>query len=152
LGWNQELIHHLLKSQKEIEAFGPLGPHDGLIGKDHPLAKVILAEGLSPNTLKDLAECPFKIFGRKILSLDPDERDVENGEITPSAHGKLIHQILEAFYRERPAEWEIGLEKIAQRTFQVFEKNHPELYPLAWIAVQNKILGLLKHFIPNDLT
>jgi ATP-dependent helicase/DNAse subunit B len=122
-----------------------------LIGKNHPLAQAILAAGLSPNALKDLAECPFKIYGRKVLALDPEEKDVERGEITPSASGKIIHEILESFYRSQPARWEDGLAKAAQDVFRTFEKNHPELYPLAWQATQNKILAMLKRFIPLDL-
>jgi len=108
-----------------------------------------LGKGLSPNTLKDLAECPFKIFSRKILALDPEEHEVEDGEITRSTHGKLIHEILEAFYRVKADLSDI--DKISQKVFRTFEKDHKDLYPLAWQAAQNKILALLKHFIPLDL-
>ncbi|OGR89067.1 MAG: hypothetical protein A2992_03025 [Elusimicrobia bacterium RIFCSPLOWO2_01_FULL_59_12] len=167
LGWDRELIARLLKSQSEIEAFGALGAHDGLIGKDHPLAKAILAGGLSPGTLKDLAECPFKIYGRKVLELDPDEKDVEDGEVAHTARGKIIHEILEQFYRGLPntspsplmgegmdggaAEWESRLTQVSSAVFRRFEKDHPDLYPIAWQAEQNKILAVLKRFIPLDL-
>jgi ATP-dependent helicase/DNAse subunit B len=151
LGWDRDLMNRLLKSQSEIEAFGSLGAHDGLIGKDHPLTKELLAKGLSPNSLKDMAECPFKIYSRKILSLDPEEHDVKNGEITRSTQGKLVHEILEAFYREFPAKWEEGLKTITRTVFRTFEKNHQDLYPLAWQAAQVKILAMLKRFIPMDI-
>jgi len=43
------------------------------------------------------------------------------------------------------------LNQISQEVFSTFEKDHPDLYPLAWLAAQNKILDMLKRFIPQDL-
>jgi RecB family exonuclease len=153
LGWNVELIEHLLRSQREIESFGALGAHDGFIGPDHPLTRALLEQGLSPHTLKDLAECPFKIYGRKVLALYPEEPDAADGEPTHSGRGKMIHEILESFYRGTPLAqgWEPRLEKIAADVFQRFETDHSDLYPLVWQAEQARIMTMLKRFIPLDL-
>jgi ATP-dependent helicase/DNAse subunit B len=151
LGWNRDLMHHLLKSQSEIEGFGPLGPHDGLIGKDHPLARMLLQEGLSPHTLKDLAECPFKVYGRKVLALQPDEADADQGELTNTGRGKLIHEILETFHRGPTDPWEERLNAIASDVFRRVERDYPDLYPLAWQAEKERVLAMLRRFVPLDL-
>jgi ATP-dependent helicase/DNAse subunit B len=149
MGWDRALLAHLLQSQKEMESFGVLGPHDGLIGKDHPLSKVILEQGLSPQSLKDLAECPFKVFSRKILELYTSEPDVEDGQITHTGRGKLIHKILEVFYKTNSKL--DNLETIADEEFKLYPGVYSELYPLALEAEKAHILDLLKRFIPMDL-
>src|SRR4029077_20485590 len=99
LKWDRALLAHLLQSQAEIEGFGSLGAHDGLISKDNPLSRGLLEGGLSSQTLKDLAECPFKVFGRKILELYTDEPDVDDGQIPHTGRGNLIHKILQFYYQ-----------------------------------------------------
>ncbi len=147
LAWDTALYHQLVRSQSEIEAFGTLGPHDGLIGEKHPAAITLLQEGLSPATLKDLAECPFKIFARKVLSLDPEESPMEGGVVTRTGIGTLTHEILERFYREGAKH----LERAKNEVFQHFEKDHPELYWLPWQAAKDKIAVLLAQFVKADL-
>ncbi len=147
LGWDAALYAQLMRSQNEIEAFGPLGPHDGLIGEKHPASLALLQEGLSPATLKDLAECPFKIYARKVLSIDPEESPVEGGVATRTAVGSLIHEILEKFYREGMKD----LERAKNEVFRRFEKDHLDLYRLPWQATKERIGVLLDQFIKADL-
>src|SRR5262249_48143856 len=128
LGWNIQLLTHLLRSQKEIEGFGTLGPHDGLIGGDNPRAKAVLDAGLSPGTLKDLAQCPFKVFARKILELYPEEGDVEDGQLTHTGRGKLIHKILQQFYKTHSDLIDLG--RMAEEEFRLFSDEYPDIYPL----------------------
>jgi ATP-dependent helicase/DNAse subunit B len=146
LGWDKALYSQLLRSQGEIEAFGALGSHDGLIGDKHPAALTILREGLSPATLKDLAECPFKIFARKVLSLDPEESPVEGGVATRAGMGTLIHEILERFYRGGMKD----LKRVSEEVFRRFEKENPDLYRLPWTAVKDRTLALLQQFVEAD--
>lgn len=146
LSWDHALYTHLVRSQREIEAFGALGPHDGLIGEKHPAALRLLQKGLSPATLKDLAECPFKVYARKALSLDPETSPVEEGIATRVGVGSLIHEILERFYREGRND----LERVENEAFRRFEKDHPELYRLPWLAEQDRIGSILEQFIKVD--
>src|SRR5205823_5317373 len=62
------------------------------------------------------------------------------------------HEILEQFYRRHSgAAWEELLDEVSIDVFRRFEKDNPDLYPIAWQAEQNKILAVLKRFIPLDL-
>ncbi len=149
LGWDRALLTHLLGSQKEIEAFGALGAHDGLIGEDNPVAKAILEHGLSPQSLKDLAECPFKVFSRKVLELYTDQGDVEEGQLTHTGRGKLIHKILQSFYQTGSKL--NALETIAAEEFRLIQQEKIDLYPLAWQAEKARILTMIKRFLPLDL-
>lgn len=148
LDWNHELLVHLLEAQKETEAFGALSRHDGLIGKDDPQALAILEKGISPQTLKDLAECPFKIFARKVLELYTDAGDTEDGVLTHSGRGKLIHRILQTFYQNKCTL--ADLDKLAEDEFKLINSPDSDLYPLAWEAEKAKILAMLRRFIPLD--
>lgn len=149
LGWDRGLLTHLLESQKEMEAFGTLGAHDGLIGVDNSQTRAILDAGLSPGTLRDLAQCPFKVFARKVLELYTEEGDVEDGQITHAGRGKLIHKILQTFYENKS---DISsLEIVANEQFKLFHVEYSDLYPLAWQAEKTRILDMLKRFIPLDM-
>ncbi len=150
LGWDRDMMNHLLQSQREMESFKALGAYDGLIGKDHPLSRKLLAKGLSPATLKDLAECPFKVYGRKVLGLETEQRDVEDGVLSLAGRGKLIHKLLELIYQSYSKSDEVNMDQLAEKELELFAKEHPELYPLAWQAEQNSILSTLHSFIPQD--
>ena len=147
LGWNRSLLTHLIESQNEIEAFGSLGIHDGLIGED-PLAKAILEKGLSPQTLKDLAECPFKVYSRKVLQLYTEQGDVEEGQLTHTGRGKLIHNLLQSFYQRGLASND--LDKLIDDEFKTIGAVYSDVYPLALQAEKTRILAMLQRFIPLD--
>lgn len=85
-------------------------PHDGtprtLLSAADTVAHVqqrMKAHTFSITELEDFAKCPFRHFARYILGINvPDE---ESPEIPARDEGKIIHRILECFYRSPHTEF-----------------------------------------------
>ncbi len=61
------------------------------------LYKMVTGRGLSPTSLKDFKECPYRFYLKYILNIrEPDEIVEEAG---PLEWGRIIHQSLNDFYR-----------------------------------------------------
>lgn len=156
LGWETDLYNALSSAQDGIERFGPIGIHDGVVGET-PAAAALLQQGLSPATLKDAAECPFRYFARKILGLSPDDPLVEEGTPTAAATGQIVHEILELFYKRRMQEGNTrdidGLlsDAIAEVCVR-FEECHPDIYPIAWLSIQTELKKKLLEFVNSDIS
>jgi RecB family exonuclease len=66
------------------------------------------AATFSPTQLATYATCPFRFFLRQVLRLEPLERQ-DRREVSDLVIGRLVHRILEVFYRDLAAT-ESGLE------------------------------------------
>ncbi len=149
----------LRKSQDALESLrAPLGDRDGATG---PLASWpdIRQKGFSADSLKLLAQCPFNYFSSKILKLSPGENTSRQGVVAADASGKLIHLILETFYRRILREkvtmdwmtWGTLLDEACDRCFQSFQDSSVDFYPLAWQATQISIRQKLHRFLKKDI-
>ncbi len=160
LGFNLVLYQGLRAGQKQLDGYGaPLGTRDGVVGERAFISR-LLKRGISPDSLRDLAECPFRYFAGKILSLHPDQDVPRNGDLAADASGKLIHRILETFFRRLSQKWgrpldpqdiDRTLQDVCQEAFNAFQKTAADLYPIAWKATQINILARLRRFLKVDL-
>ncbi|MFA5974826.1 MAG: PD-(D/E)XK nuclease family protein [Elusimicrobiota bacterium] len=99
LGYDHALYHSLRQAQEQLESFqNPLGQRDGLVGHE-PITRKIADRGFSPDSLTDLAECPYRYYAGKVLKLRAREDTASRGDLAADASGKLIHHILETFYK-----------------------------------------------------
>jgi ATP-dependent helicase/nuclease subunit B len=57
--------------------------------------------GSSATSLERWATCPFQYFLSKVLRVEATERPEEEWTITPLDKGSVVHEALEAFFRER---------------------------------------------------
>lgn len=158
-GYDWTLYSTLRRAQDDIESFDHgLGPRDGVTG---PTArtKEVLKVGFSPDSLQALAECPFRFFARQVLSLKPLQPMVEEGDLAADATGKLIHRILETFYRNLTIEPVMSqakalhaeLDQTCLKVFTAFQSTAADLYPVAWKATQRNIANRLHRFLDKDL-
>ncbi len=63
----------------------------------HPGGKV------SPTSMESYAGCGFKYFGRSVLRLNAVDEPEERELMDAAAKGTLVHEVLEAFFREQQA-------------------------------------------------
>lgn len=86
-----------------------LGPHEGLFtprGAPQGLLAARLAAGggaFSATALEEYARCPYSYFLKRLLRLTPLEEPGELLSMEPLERGRLIHYILEQFYRRAAA-------------------------------------------------
>ena len=81
-----------------IAKAGTKSPFDGYIGP------VTLDRPLSPTQLEDFGECPQKFLLKHILGVQDVDHPERELQIHHRDKGILDHRILEAFYRELPAD------------------------------------------------
>ena len=118
-----------------------LDKYDGIIPKDNVIYKKILKDGISPSSLSQLWQCPFKYLIKFIVGED-DITEYSRGEIPPNEQGTLYHKILESFYRYLSQNnltdklftsgAEDILDNIAQEFLQQDNYKKYGLYPLVW--------------------
>jgi ATP-dependent helicase/nuclease subunit B len=139
------------KALEPLAAFGPAGPHDGLVGKTAAAAK-LLARGLSPSALDDLAACPFLFYAKRLLRL-PEEGDAAGqGELSSQELGVLYHETLRAFHAKGFAsDWRPALAKAAEAVFSADAWRPLGLYPVLWEAVRRRALARLERLVELDL-
>ncbi len=159
LGWDHTLFQHLLIAQQDLDRLEPLnGARDGYVGPSRS-GDALLTQGLSPHSLQELSQCPFRYFVRKLLALDPLERPRESGELESDEEGKLLHAVLEHFYNglhERPqpfGEREIKerLDKACEKALGGFRHTTFNLYPIAWKAFEARARRILFAFLTQDI-
>jgi ATP-dependent helicase/nuclease subunit B len=153
------LFSALSQGQNELESFRlPLGTRDGVVG-ERPALQALVERGFSPDSLRDLAECPFRYFAGKVLTLEVMDDLTRRGDVAADASGKLIHRILEVFFRKlgklrgplRLEEMHRQLDEVCQASFDRFQETAAGLYPVAWRAAQDVIRARLHLFLQADL-
>jgi ATP-dependent helicase/nuclease subunit B len=158
-GWNPERFKQLLAAHNTLEAFHKgIQAHDGLITASELIAPA-LANGFSPSSLEDLAECPYRFYASYVLKLRPFEDPAPEGEMTAAAMGKLFHRALELFYtaaRDKglPTDKKAfarQLEAACSACFAECRETAWSVYPVAWKAVQNLVRKHIESFLKNDL-
>jgi RecB family exonuclease len=70
------------------------------IGRPAPesLAPAITLRPYAVGALERYQDCPFKFFARDVLRIDEPPED--QSTLTPSAHGTLVHAVLQRFFEE----------------------------------------------------
>ncbi len=72
----------------------------------------------SATSLERFAQCPFVFFAEKVLNLKPLEDEVP--ELQPKDRGKIIHEVLEIFYKEHLEDFRnFSRSKSHRRSFQI---------------------------------
>lgn len=104
-----------------------------------------LQRGLSPSSIKDFYQCPFKYFGRKILGIEklPDDATLDN--VDSLVYGKLVHKILANFYEEAS-----DLNQAAQKAFLEYEEAYPVFIKGLWNIKKAEILEEMARFLDED--
>ena len=135
---------------------------DGLTGFLAEYWKELLSRGVSPTTLEQYAECPFKFFAKRVLRLE--EADLPGVGLGPREVGILLHALLRegiASIKERQEILKSGelvpdeiveLVKIAaERVFRNYERTSPTGYPLLWEVQQEQFVRVVNQVLVQDL-
>ncbi|MDE2292549.1 MAG: PD-(D/E)XK nuclease family protein, partial [Elusimicrobia bacterium] len=145
LSLDAKLYHEARRALEPLAAFGKAGPQDGLVGKTKAAAK-LLARGLSPSALDDLASCPFLFFSKRLLRLPEAEEAEGLGELSSRELGTLYHEALRAFY----AEGRKDLAGAAKKPFDPEAWKELGLYPVLWEALRQRALSRLERLVALD--
>jgi ATP-dependent helicase/nuclease subunit B len=136
--------------------------YDGLVGALTGHWKHFSERGLSPTALETYARCPFQVFARHVLGLQPLEHPEEALGPNAAEFGELGHGILNGFYAalmeggyftgKTPAvNVDHTLLAVASRAFADYEANNPVGYPLAWETLKEGLIQLLRQVTADDL-
>jgi ATP-dependent helicase/DNAse subunit B len=117
------------------------------------------AKALSATRLESFWNCPFQWYGKQLLKLEKiEERDPLAG-LDPLTRGKLLHELLEEFYRQereagRAANSSVDnwsrLQQFSQTKFTRFEKENPAGPYLLWQREKLRMLNQLQSFFAAD--
>jgi ATP-dependent helicase/nuclease subunit B len=118
---------------------------------------------VSATGLEGWATCPYRYFLERILHVEPTETTEDVWTIGALEKGRLIHGILEAFFRRLADGCEPGrigcsyspadvalLEDLAEQEFARTEQQGVTGHPLAWEAAQTQIHADLLAFLTED--
>lgn len=112
----------------------------------------------SPSALERYGACPFRYFSGTVLGLD--ELPEPTLEIDAMSRGRLVHRILELFYRERlddsqrpPLDSPAAKDHLAQAAKVVceeWERQESIGDPHFWALERRSILRALKRHLPRE--
>ena len=133
---------------------------DGITDKNNILLRHIEQKGISPSSLSDLWQCPFKYLAKFITK--EDEPSVYDRTRIPSADkGTLYHKILEQFYKKIKEDNLIdkilpcGAQNILNNIAEIFldKENYKiyGLYPLLWLVITKEMKQYLNNLVQADL-
>lgn len=117
---------------------------------------------ISASAVQSWATCGFQYFLARVLDVEPTERPEDAWTIDALERGALIHEILEAFFRElrqrgepRPDQrygpGDVALlERIAAERFTRIEASGITGHPIAWENERRRILADLRVFLAED--
>lgn len=91
-------------------------------------------KAFSVSDIENYAVCPFMFFASKVLDIKPME-DVQEG-IPADIAGKILHAVLEQFYRESIESVLDGSTEIKER-IQILTANYDNLAPLLCVTPEN---------------
>jgi ATP-dependent helicase/nuclease subunit B len=134
-----------------------LSPFEGMF-TPHGAPQSLLAARLagwggrvSATALEDYARCPYSYFLKRLLYLTPLEEPEQLLSMEPLPRGRLVHRILEQFYRRAAAEGLLPVERhpdecrtlltrVAGEEFDALPPEELPPYPLLW-QLQRRSLG-----------
>jgi ATP-dependent helicase/DNAse subunit B len=118
---------------------------------------------LSATGLQGWATCPYRYLLQRVLHVEPTETPVDVWTLGALEKGRIVHGILEAFFRHTTLEREAGstrirytsadvstLERLAEAEFERSEQSGATGHPLAWEAAQTQIRADLLEFLDED--
>ena len=161
------VLRRALELQAARESIG-FTEFDGNVGAAAPtserLRRGIGAVAISSSAVERWCTCPFHYFLDRVIGVEATDRpeDDESWSIDPAVRGSLVHDILEAFFRElRQAGRPIGdepysttdherIEAIAFAAFAALEERGRTGYALAWENQRAAIVRDLHTFLSVD--
>ena len=155
---NPALYRHGVQALMTHEEMGSgLTPFDGATGGIAAHWLYITQRGISPTSLEDYARCPFAYFARHVLGLQRLMQPELIFEIPPVDIGSICHKVLRRFYARgvgsisSSAEMESLLGEDMTAVFREYWETNPAGYPLIREILQERLSGLLKMIIQDDL-
>lgn len=117
---------------------------------------------VSATALEDYARCPYSYFLKRLLNLTPLEEPEELLSMKPLERGRLIHRILEQFYRRASAEGLLPLERhagacrtllncVAGEEFARVPLEELPPYPLLWRLQRRSLEEMLRSLLEWDI-
>ncbi len=117
---------------------------------------------VSVTALEDYARCPYSYFLKRLLGLTSLEEPEELLDMAPLARGRLLHRILEEFYRSASEQGLLPVELhpdgcrtlLSQACFEQFEKVPPEErppYPFLWQLQRRNLEETLQAFLEWEI-
>jgi ATP-dependent helicase/nuclease subunit B len=124
------------------------GPHEGVTGPLAELTSRLERFGLSASALDGLAQCPFRFWMGRGLGLEDAPQAVDNGRLSPPLRGRLLHAVLEDFYRRGgdPA----LLASVTAEHFSLWPWEALGVYPLVAELEKEKMMSALDWFLRQD--
>ncbi|NLA27786.1 MAG: hypothetical protein GX878_10380 [Firmicutes bacterium] len=144
-----------------------LTPYDGMFtpqGVPLSLLAVRLnrAKAVSATALEDYAFCPYSYFLKRLLHLTPLEEPEELLSMDPLVRGRLVHRILEQFYRRAsaggllptggyPDACRILLDGVISEEFSKVPAEELPPYPLLWQLQRRNLEEMLRSMLEWDI-
>lgn len=138
------LLEDGLEAVAGLNARGPAGAFDGLVGEPAAFMAEWRARGISPTALDLFADCPFRFFAERLLGLGVEPEATESGEFAGWARGKIYHAVLERHYGGR------GLEEAIESVFAENDWKALGLYPVLWRSAKRVMSENLRAFVAWD--
>ena len=152
----------LFKNAPLLRTVNPgLNACDGITDKDNILFSHIEEKGISPSSLSDLWQCPFKYLA-KFITKEDEPVVYDRKEIPHADKGTLYHKILEQFYKKIKQDNLIdkilpcGAQNILNDIADIFldKENYKNygLYPLVWLVITKEMKQYLNNLTEKDLS
>ncbi len=145
--WRREPVLELERIEALRSPCGRLGPADGVLRPGEPFPVVPGTDPerpISASALQQLLQCPRMFLMRRILHWDEPAEAPPLRELDAASFGTLVHQVVEAFYREHGesfvagerslAHWQKRASELADRELDAFLSE----YPLVGAGVRTK--------------
>jgi len=163
MGWS--VIQRGIATLAGQESCSPrLNRFDGMTGILTPYWKDMQTMGVSPTTIEQYAECPFKFFAKHVLRLERVEWTDCRSWMGPREIGNLLHHLLKEcgeHFAERnglpsstalgPSEMVEIVKAVADPIFQNYERHYPTGYPLVWDLQQEQLVQMVSQVLKEDL-
>lgn len=138
---------------RELEDAERLGRLDGTIGADaiEPFWRDYRAR-VSPTMIETYAACPARALFGRVLKLERFERPEDLDEVAPTEIGRLVHSILEGFYRRyRPgAEVEPLLQRVWKTECAKTRNSIFVRHEIEWEIETEHIFRALRRFLIEE--
>ena len=146
-----------------------LTPHQGLFRPGGRAANLVASEigpadsPLAITGLEEYARCPFDFYLKHLLEVTFIEEPEELFALPPDQKGRLIHRILELFYRQAsekailpaaqfPEQCRKLLTETSRSFLDQYEKHSMPLhYPLVWTIQQRELNEIITAFLEWEI-
>lgn len=149
-----------LEAAARLNAGGPAGPLDGVVGPPKAFLDGAVSAGLSPSAFDMLARCEFQFFAERLLGLGRPQEPAEAGELADWMRGQIYHEALERFHRlllearfwdDPGADHVPALEQALAETFAARDWRELGVYPLLWRGWRDRMERSLRGFAAWDV-